>query len=50
MNWTFVLIAVPTVCYVGAAFGFYSKGNVNMAVVYAGYSLANLGFLWEALK
>lgn len=50
MNWLFLLLLVPTICYAAAIVGFYLKGNASMAVVYAGYTLANIGFLREALK
>jgi hypothetical protein len=50
INWLFLLVLVPTVCYAGAALGFYLKGHNSMVVVYVGYTLANFGFLKEALK
>jgi hypothetical protein len=50
MNWLFLLVLVPTICYAAAAVGFYLKGNGPMAVIYLGYTVANLGFLKETLK
>lgn len=50
MNWTYLLVLIPTVCYGGAALGFYSKGDTPMAVVYFGYTVANFGFLALASK
>lgn len=43
---TLVPLLITTACYVWVAFGFWQQGNVGLAVAFAGYSVANLGFLW----
>lgn len=49
MNSLILLVAV-TLAYVGIAIDFAMKGNGQMGVVFLGYSIANLGFIWEAWK
>lgn len=39
------LILLVTVCYLGVAINETVRGNVAMGIVFAGYSLANVGFL-----
>ena len=46
MTITGLLIIIPTLCY-GLAAGLYLlKSNWPLAIVYTGYSLANVGLLW----
>jgi len=47
LNWSFVLVLIPTLCYLGTAASELAKGNAQIALVFLGYSLANLGFLWQ---
>lgn len=41
-----ILIIIPTLCYMGVAVSESLKDNWPMATVFAGYSVANLGFIW----
>jgi len=43
---TLIPLLVTTACYLWVAVGFYQQGNIGLAVAFAGYSVANLGFLW----
>lgn len=45
MNWTFWLVLVPTISYAAAACVYSWQKNWPLAVIYAGYSFANLGLL-----
>jgi len=45
---SFWAIGVCTMCYIVTALDFMSKGNTPMAIVFGGYSLANIGFLLVA--
>jgi hypothetical protein len=45
---TFWPLLICTLCYVATAAGFAYEKNWPMAVIFAGYSGANLGFLWLA--
>jgi hypothetical protein len=42
---TFVLILLPTLCYGAASALYVAKGDWQLGVVYAGYSVANIGLL-----
>jgi hypothetical protein len=42
---TFALILVPTICYGIAGVMYAAKGSWPLAIVYAGYSAANIGLL-----
>ena len=44
----FIGIAICTVCYLLTSVDFYIKGNFTMAIAFAGYSIANIGFLMIA--
>lgn len=44
------LIGVVTVIYCAVAVSFYLEGRPQMAIAFAGYALANIGFIWEALR
>lgn len=44
------LLVAVTLAYIGIAIDFAMKGNGQMGVVFLGYSIANLGFIWEAWK
>ncbi len=50
MTLAFAMIIIPTACYAVAAVDFYARGDRQMAIVFTGYSIANIGFLWKALK
>ena len=50
MRWSFALILIPTLCYGAAACFYGAKGNLPLAVVYAGYAFANTGLLALDLK
>ena len=43
------LIALVSLAYIGVAIDQALKGNGPMALVWAGYVIANIGFIW-ALK
>ena len=47
MNWSFIGVLIPTVCYLITAVAQVSKGNFSTAFIFFGYSLANVGFLWQ---
>ncbi len=47
---TALTIVIPTICYVGAAYGFWTQDKPHMVVVFVGYAVANLGFIYEALR
>lgn len=46
MSWTFALLLIPTLCYAAAMAAYLVKGDYAMAVVFSGYSWANLGLIW----
>ena len=43
---TSLLLAV-TVAYVAVAIGYYRERRHGMALAFLGYSLANLGIIWD---
>jgi hypothetical protein len=45
MSGAFWLIAIPTACYAGTALVYATKGDWASVAIFAGYSLANCGFL-----
>lgn len=45
MNASFILLLIPTLCYVGVAVDQAWHKSPN-ALVYAGYALANVGLIW----
>lgn len=45
MSWSFLLIALPTACYAGAAVAYGIRSDWPNVVIFSGYSLANCGFL-----
>lgn len=45
MSWSFWLVLIPTLCYAGAAVAYWQMKDWPYVVVFAGYSLANCGFL-----
>jgi hypothetical protein len=45
MNWHLLLIAIPTVCYAGAAVAYGIQKDWPSVVIFSGYALANCGFL-----
>jgi hypothetical protein len=44
------LIVIPTVCYLGVAFNEAISKNWSGAIVFADYSVANLGFIMGLAK
>lgn len=46
MTWTTILIAVPGICYLGAASAYALQRNWPMAIVYSGYAWAQAGLWW----
>ena len=44
------LLGAVTVAYLGVSVDYYRNGNPFDAVVFAGYALANVGFLWRMLS
>lgn len=45
MTWSNAFIAIVTVLYAGVAVAALAEGNKAKAVVFAGYTLANVGFM-----
>lgn len=46
MTWTAAMIAIPLVCYLGAAVAYGIQGNWPLCIVYGGYSFSQVGLLW----
>lgn len=46
MNWSFWGVLIPTVCYLVTAIAEFRAGSTPLALTFAGYALANVGFLW----
>lgn len=44
------LVGIVTVIYIGVAVSELRNNNGGMAVVYFGYSVANLGLIWQAMQ
>lgn len=44
------LLVIVTLCYVGVAFSEARAGHWPMVIVWVGYSLANLGFIWGVAR
>ena len=44
------LMLVVTALYLGVVFAEIRAGNHSMAIVFAGYSLANVGLTWNLWK
>lgn len=44
------LLILVTVIYFGVAIEFYRKGDVAMAWVFLGYTIANGGFIYQAMR
>lgn len=38
------LIALVTLCYIGVAADQFMRGHYSMCLIWAGYSIANVGF------
>jgi hypothetical protein len=45
VNWSFWLVLLPTVCYAGAAVSYGIHRDWPSVVIFAGYAIANCGFL-----
>lgn len=45
MNWSTIFLWIVTVLYACVAVMAFCEGNKGRAVVFAGYTLANLGFI-----
>ena len=43
-------LIIVTCLYLVTAWDFASKGNWPLAIAFASYSAANLGFIWAALR
>lgn len=43
-------LMLVNLCYAATAWDFYCKGQHGMCVVFVGYILANLGFIWAAWR
>jgi hypothetical protein len=43
---TFTPLVITTVCYAITSVSFWREGNAGLAVAFAGYAFANLGFLY----
>jgi hypothetical protein len=44
------LIALVTLIYLGVAWGYYAEGRPGMAFTFIGYSVANIGLIWDSLS
>ena len=42
------LIALVTLIYIVTAIAYLIEGNKGMSLVFAGYSVANVGLIWAA--
>jgi hypothetical protein len=47
---SFPLVLITTLCYIGVAVSQVSKGDYPMALVWTGYTVGNLGFMWMFLR
>lgn len=45
MNWPFILVLTPTLCYSAAAVAYGVQRNWPNVVIFTGYAIANTGFL-----
>lgn len=45
--WT---LAIPSACYLCAALEYLMNGEKGMALAFASYALANVGFIWAAAR
>jgi hypothetical protein len=45
VNWPLLLIAIPTICYGGAAVAYGIQRDWPSVVIFTGYAIANCGFL-----
>lgn len=45
MSWSFWLVLIPTLCYMGAAVSYGIQKDWPSAVIFFGYLVANTGFL-----
>lgn len=45
MNWSFWLIGLTTLLYAGTTVSFAMQGKDALALVYAGYTIANVGLM-----
>jgi hypothetical protein len=44
------LVTMVTLAYLGVAADQISKGNFPMGLVWLGYAIANVGFIWDMAK
>lgn len=49
-NWDTVSVAVCLVMYATTALLRFRKGDMAMALTFAAYALANVGFIWHFLR
>ena len=47
--WVVLMLALVTTIYVGAAIAYQFAARPGMAIAFAGYVVANLGLIWDAL-
>ena len=45
----FLLILVPSLCYGGVALSSLVQGDRPTAVIFTGYLIGNVGFMWQFL-
>ena len=45
-----LMLAITAAIYVTTAGGYYWADRPGMALAFAGYALANVGFIWDALR
>jgi hypothetical protein len=43
------LIGIVTLIYLGVAISEWTSGRRGMAIVFVGYSVANIGLIWETM-
>jgi hypothetical protein len=44
------LIALVTLIYLGVAWGYLGENRPGMAFTFVGYSIANIGLIWDTLS
>ena len=48
-GWIVTMLAVTALIYVITAVAYQTGARPGMALAFAGYALANLGFIWDAI-
>ena len=49
-HWVALMLVAVSVIYAATAGGYLFAGRPGMALAFVGYVLANIGFIWDALK